>query len=587
MPVTVFCPSCGVKLKAPDNTAGRKLACPKCRTPITVPATSPPGAVTQSPPRPAAEARTSAAPAPAAKAPADTKSCPYCSEQILATARKCKHCGEMLDEAGALAAAIAPRKGRRDEDEADNGESRAQRGPRGAGHTTVIVNTPKEFPHLVHLIMSFFTCGAWLPVYAIHGLVASRGGGTTLALILGIPLCLAILGCGGCLTMAMLGSAASRTSSSVSPQPAGGATPVAASNPAPANRPAAAAAASVAPVAAAAPRAAQVTITAPLLLDAYMRSEVTADANYTGKAVAVSGTVIGTRLDMLGAQLVELDGHDVRFAGLYRVQCRMAKAERERGAALQAGQEVTLQGVCEGKGDVIDPVGRLANIVVGDARLVRVEATREPPPPEVQWADFPSPHTFQQIVFGVRSVRVDNVTLHVQGGADNGREVKSASKYLIVKLFVENQSKGQFTYTHPLNVKLIDERGTEFRPHINPGLIPTSGSGAPPRGTLVLRGQWQSLLLMPGQRYTDLLLFEPGDELGKGQRLLLAMSGEVWRDSGQGRLLREDRPKRIGFRLNQSDIVYGPESTPSAPAPAVKPAPTPGKSGQRPTLPMR
>jgi len=28
----------------------------------------------------------------------DTKKCPYCSEQILATAKKCKHCGEWLDE---------------------------------------------------------------------------------------------------------------------------------------------------------------------------------------------------------------------------------------------------------------------------------------------------------------------------------------------------------------------------------------------------------------------------------------------------------------------------------------------------------
>ncbi len=576
MPVTVSCPSCGAKLKAPDSAAGRQLPCPKCRSPITVPAGSKPDAVIQSPPRTAPEPRTPAAPGPAA-----TKDCPFCSEPILATARKCKHCGEMLDQPRAPAAVTAPRKGRREEDD-DDPDDRDQRGRVRAGQTTVIVNTPKEFPHLVHLIMTFFTCGAWLPVYAIHGLVASKGGGTTLALILGIPLCLAILGCGGCLTMGMLGSAVSRTSSSVPPQPAAGATAVAAPKTAPANPPAAPAA----PVAAAAPKAAQVTITAPLLLDAYLRSEVTADANYTGKTIAVSGTVLGTRLDPAGAQLVELDGHDVRFAGLYRVQCRLTPAERERGAALRAGQEVTVQGVCEGKGDIIDPVGRLAHVVVGDARLVRVEERTEPTPPEVQWADYPAAHAFQQITFGVRSVRVDNVTLHVQGGADNGREVRSASNYLIVKLFVENQSKGQFTYTHPQNVKLTDERGTEFPPRINPGLLPTSGADAPPAGgKLVLRGQWQSLLLMPGQRYTDLLLFEPGDQLGKGQKLLLAMSGEVWRDSGQGRLLREDRPERIGFRLNQSDIVYGPE--PAQPGSGPKPAPTTTRKGQRPTQPVR
>jgi TM2 domain-containing membrane protein YozV len=33
--------------------------------------------------------------------PPQYKECPYCSETILAKARKCKHCGEMLDDAGA------------------------------------------------------------------------------------------------------------------------------------------------------------------------------------------------------------------------------------------------------------------------------------------------------------------------------------------------------------------------------------------------------------------------------------------------------------------------------------------------------
>ena len=30
----------------------------------------------------------------------DTKKCPYCDEEILAVAKKCKHCGEWLDKAG-------------------------------------------------------------------------------------------------------------------------------------------------------------------------------------------------------------------------------------------------------------------------------------------------------------------------------------------------------------------------------------------------------------------------------------------------------------------------------------------------------
>ena len=28
----------------------------------------------------------------------ETKNCPYCGEEILAGAKKCKHCGEWLDE---------------------------------------------------------------------------------------------------------------------------------------------------------------------------------------------------------------------------------------------------------------------------------------------------------------------------------------------------------------------------------------------------------------------------------------------------------------------------------------------------------
>lgn len=37
MPVSVFCPSCGANLKAPDAAAGRSLKCPKCAAPVPVP----------------------------------------------------------------------------------------------------------------------------------------------------------------------------------------------------------------------------------------------------------------------------------------------------------------------------------------------------------------------------------------------------------------------------------------------------------------------------------------------------------------------------------------------------------------------
>lgn len=37
MPIAIACPSCGAKMKAPDEAAGRKVKCPKCSTPLVVP----------------------------------------------------------------------------------------------------------------------------------------------------------------------------------------------------------------------------------------------------------------------------------------------------------------------------------------------------------------------------------------------------------------------------------------------------------------------------------------------------------------------------------------------------------------------
>jgi TM2 domain-containing membrane protein YozV len=41
MPIIVTCPSCSTTLKAPDAAAGKKVKCPKCTSPITVPAPAP------------------------------------------------------------------------------------------------------------------------------------------------------------------------------------------------------------------------------------------------------------------------------------------------------------------------------------------------------------------------------------------------------------------------------------------------------------------------------------------------------------------------------------------------------------------
>jgi len=67
------------------------------------------------------------------------RKCPYCMESIKANAKKCKHCGEIVD--------IVMIK---------------QRGG--------LVNGPakKNFPHLIHLILTIISGGGWLIVWAIH-----------------------------------------------------------------------------------------------------------------------------------------------------------------------------------------------------------------------------------------------------------------------------------------------------------------------------------------------------------------------------------------------------------------------------------
>src|SRR6266496_1639467 len=48
MPITMTC-SCGAKLKAPDTAAGKTVACPKCKTRLTVPFAAPVAVNTETP----------------------------------------------------------------------------------------------------------------------------------------------------------------------------------------------------------------------------------------------------------------------------------------------------------------------------------------------------------------------------------------------------------------------------------------------------------------------------------------------------------------------------------------------------------
>lgn len=125
MPSVVSCPHCQARLRVEERHAGKVIACPRCKKQISVPADETPAAASQptdklatSPPSPAAAPDSVSedyelvdddeptGPRPQRgrgdkrdrnKDVKQERQCPYCSETILATARKCKHCGEIID----------------------------------------------------------------------------------------------------------------------------------------------------------------------------------------------------------------------------------------------------------------------------------------------------------------------------------------------------------------------------------------------------------------------------------------------------------------------------------------------------------
>jgi hypothetical protein len=98
MPISVVCPTCGTKLRAPGASAGKRLKCPKCSEIVAVP-----GASVQTHATPVAKAEESA-PRPAVR-PTSPQSqsaltCPTCRTQIRpdpgATSAYCPQCWELV-----------------------------------------------------------------------------------------------------------------------------------------------------------------------------------------------------------------------------------------------------------------------------------------------------------------------------------------------------------------------------------------------------------------------------------------------------------------------------------------------------------
>src|SRR5262245_43529494 len=111
MSISFRCTHCGKKLKAPESAAGKSSTCPGCGNSVTCPDPVYDAEVVEmslEPDKPTgidpyAELGADAGygvvepPTPAAPATESRRPCPMCGEMILATAAKCRYCGEVFD----------------------------------------------------------------------------------------------------------------------------------------------------------------------------------------------------------------------------------------------------------------------------------------------------------------------------------------------------------------------------------------------------------------------------------------------------------------------------------------------------------
>jgi predicted RNA-binding Zn-ribbon protein involved in translation (DUF1610 family) len=108
MPISFECHVCGKKLKAPDDAVGKSSKCPGCGTRVTCPEPVydaevaeisdeaaeivPSSDLDDGKPYGVVESEPAAPPASEPRKP-----CPMCGEMIIATAAKCRFCGEIFD----------------------------------------------------------------------------------------------------------------------------------------------------------------------------------------------------------------------------------------------------------------------------------------------------------------------------------------------------------------------------------------------------------------------------------------------------------------------------------------------------------
>ncbi len=188
MTISFSCSSCGAPFRVGDEWGGKSVKCKKCGTPLLVPTIdqishSAPPPVMNDPGKIAR--RVSPPPIPSAKAgpvvpiPAQQvaierkqdndqlKECPFCSESVLLTAKKCKHCGETIDVALRVAEEARRASERQSNVFMNAGGGGAAASSSSTGDSRQVIYINNQFPHLMHAVITFFTGCLWLPVWII------------------------------------------------------------------------------------------------------------------------------------------------------------------------------------------------------------------------------------------------------------------------------------------------------------------------------------------------------------------------------------------------------------------------------------
>jgi hypothetical protein len=89
-----------------------------------------------------------------------TIECPYCSEQINAKSKKCRHCGEILDPQMRELELLKSQKN------SPNVFMNAG-GAAAAASSSSDSAQLRRFPHWIHIILTILSAGLWLPVYLL------------------------------------------------------------------------------------------------------------------------------------------------------------------------------------------------------------------------------------------------------------------------------------------------------------------------------------------------------------------------------------------------------------------------------------